>query len=53
MTGDMNCKHTPHIVCREKDHCHTCGWNPDIEAMRKERIALGLPAIPPTEKEDA
>lgn len=42
MKKDKNCcKFRPHgVQCYEADkaHCDKCGWNPEVEEKRKEKL---------------
>ena len=31
------CPHNEQLVCQFKD-CHRCGWNPEVEARRKDQL---------------
>lgn len=33
----FTCPHNEGVVCSLK-RCYTCGWNPDVEKRRKEKI---------------
>ena len=39
--GDMDCKFNKGVGCLVQQ-CENCGWNPEVEKIRKERIAKEL-----------
>lgn len=34
----MSCRFNKHIDCTKKDECWHCGWNPEVEKMRKKKL---------------
>lgn len=34
----MGCKFRDGIDCSSRDECYICGWNPEVEKERKEKI---------------
>lgn len=32
------CTYRNHVVCADKTKCPHCGWNPEVEKARKEKL---------------
>lgn len=45
--ADTTCPfHDSSIQCYDKTQCHRCGWNPHVDAIRKEEIRRKLADAP-------
>lgn len=36
-SGKHNCRFNDGVLCEEKKACGTCGWNPEVDYIRKLR----------------
>ena len=35
---NLVCVYRDYILCSQHNACARCGWNPDVEAKRKEKL---------------
>lgn len=44
---EVQCNHNSTVFCKEPKRCASCGWNPEVAAVRRDEILKRLGVVMP------